>query len=632
MTAHRDWSKDMHEAYHASEKYVNLRKKNLMPVTWIQEDVDAFRAEARDKLFYSGRPCRIVGREEQDKDDAEAKQVFMDYQDAEDKIFNKFGLWLRDAALYKACAAQVYYEERTKREWVVQDVPLPQVDEMGQPMMNAQGETMPAMDMMGQQISSGQQEWVLQDVVVYKGATTVRIDPSNVWFTVDKSTAFDEWPVMVRSYQSKDFFRSQPYFFNQDIIETKATQGGGNRDISADKKGATNIGAERTDKPFEYIEWQGMVDKAALYNYLYPNDQMQQAKVRPNDKCLALIGIVDRDTIVRIEDDPFKWGKPNVIIGFIDPEEDSPFGRAISQMIECYQKAAEDLNGIQLENFKQSVNAMWVINKSALADKKPLINKSGGVLLTNDDPNKVARRIDQPRVAPDIYLLLEQYRQSSQNAGGIQDILKGRGEAGVETLGESTQVLSQAGLKIRDYIRSFEESFVVPLYELRNHINSTFIDQEYAFRVVGEKAMNWRVIQPEQMRTPVDFICESSTRETNRAVIIQQMLQFIQIAPLAAQLGQPVRLDRIMAELAESGFGWSREKIEQYFPLIAMERMQGQPVVDQMLIENAMLQMQLPKMQAMLGMSGQEIPQPKSEGDAIQSANQRNQPSIRSIN
>ena len=631
LSGYRDWCKDMHAIYHSSEKYTSLRKKNKMAVTWVQEDIDQFRAEATDKLWYNSRPCRIVGREDTDKADAEAKQLFMDYQDVEDNIFTKFGLWLRDAALYKACVAQVFYEERTERQWVIKDIPLPMLDEDGLPVIDESGNMIPA-TMNGQIIPSGEKEWVLEDVVVYRGATARRIDPSNVLFTIDKVENFDEWPVMVRSFQNRNFFDSEKYFFNKDVLDNKEGQSHAS-DIVAEKKGLTRTGADRTQKPFEYIEWQALVDKRAFYQYKYPDDERKMATVRPGDKVLVIIGIVDKETIVRADEDPLKWGRPNIVIGYIDPEEDSPHGRAISQMIESYQKAAEDLNGMQLENFKQSINAMWVINKAALVDKKPIVNKAGTVLLTNDDPGRVVKRIDQTRVAPDIYLLLEQYRQASQNADGMQDILKGRGERGVETLGESTQVLAQAGLRLRSYIKHFEESFVVPLYQLRNHINATFIDQEYAFRVIGDKAGAWRTITPETMRTPVDFVCESSTRETQRAVIVQQMLQFAQIAPLAAQLGQPVRLDKMLAELGENGFGWSQEKIEEYFPLIRMERQQegGSESVDQMLIQGAMVQMQMPQIQAQAALQGGQHAKPKSEGDAIQSANAKSQPNIRSI-
>lgn len=630
LSTYRDWCKEMHATYHSSEKYTSLRKKNKMAVTWIQEDIDQFRAEATDKLWYNSRPCRIIGREDADKADAEAKQLFMDYQDVEDKMFTKFGIWLRDAALYKCCVAQVFYEERTKREWVIKDIPMPSLDENGNPILDEEGNMVPAIQD-GQIIPSGEKEWVLEDVVVYRGATTRRIDPSNLLFTVDKVENFDKWPVMVRSFQNREFFDSEPYFFNKDILDNSEGQPH-SQDIVAEKKGLTRSGTDRTQKPFEYIEWQAEVDKRALYEYKYPDDERKMATVRPGDKVLVVVGIVDQETIVRLDEDPLKWGRPNIVIGYIDPEEDSPHGRAISQMIESYQKAAEDLNGMQLENFKQSVNAMWVINKAALVDKKPIVNKAGTVLLTNDDPSRVVKRIEQARVAPDIYLLLEQYRQAAQNADGMQDILKGRGERGVETLGEATQVLSQAGLRLRSYIKHFEESFVVPLYTLRNHINASFIDQDYAFRVVGEKAQAWRSISPEEMRTPVDFICESSTRETQRAVIVQQMLQFAQIAPLAAQLGQPVRLDKMLAELGENGFGWSQEKIEEYFPLIRMERQQqgGQEAVDQLLIQGAMTQMQMPQFEA-AALQGGNNPKPKSESEAIQSANARNQPNIRSI-
>ena len=167
------------------------------------------------------------------------------------------------------------------------------------------------------------------------------------------------------------------------------------------------------------------------------------------------------------------------------------------------------------------------------------------------------------------------------------------------------------------------------MYALRNHINATLIDQDYAFKIIGKKAENWRVITPVQMRASVDFICESSARETNRAVKTQQIIAFIKIAPFAAAAGQPVRFDKMMADLGETGFGMSRDTIESYFPLLKKERENPDDnIIDDMLIQNALTAM---FMGAGAGATqtngtGGKDPQPLTEGQAVQGANAQNQP------
>ena len=167
------------------------------------------------------------------------------------------------------------------------------------------------------------------------------------------------------------------------------------------------------------------------------------------------------------------------------------------------------------------------------------------------------------------------------------------------------------------------------MYEIRNHINATFIDQTYAYRVVGEKAKAWRKIEPSSVRAAVDFICESSARETNRAIIVQQMLQFIQIAPLAFQAGQIVRFDKMMAELGRTGFNISEDKIQDWFPFIRLEEEAGINI-DELLLQNALAGMAMGGMvpPGGPGGGGGNLPQPTSEEDAVVANNKRNETQV----
>ena len=644
LTGYHEWCIRMYEYYHNSENYVNLRKKNRFPSTAIQKDIDVFVSDTRDKLFYANRPCTIIGREDDDKEDGEVKQEFMDYQDAEDYIFSKTGLFLRDVALYRMCVAQVDYLEKKRREWVLVDIPAVFRDDDGQPIVDETGEMEIIIDPeTGVPIPSGEKEWSLEDVPDYMGSTVKRIDPMNLFFTQDKGDVEDEFSLMVRSQQNKRFFTSKPYFFNQhELKQQERGQTGGDITLNdvARKRQTTNPPLTNTvaDLPFDYQEWYGMVDKRELYEFEQqripiPDQQfqMKMATVKPNERVWAIGGLVDGEIVVQLREEPFKLGRPNIVVGYMASDEEGLIGLSLSQKIEHVQRAEEDTFGMLMANLKQSINAMWIINENALVDEEPLVNKAGLVLKTNVDPSKVALRVEQPQVASDLYTVLGIWNVERQGAGGIQPNIEGKGDPNAETLGEATQALAQATLRLRDYLKTFEDSFIRPLYRMRNHINATFIDEDYVYRLLGERGALWRKITPGQIRVSVDFICESASRETNRAILIQQMLQLGQIAPLALQAGQPVRFDKLLAELAKVGFNWHEDKIKEIFPLLKLEEQQeeGGFDIDMMLAQGAMAQMGIAATAPSGATSpGQQLPQPRSESGAVEANQQRNQTQV----
>jgi hypothetical protein len=283
-----------------------------------------------------------------------------------------------------------------------------------------------------------------------------------------------------------------------------------------------------------------------------------------------------------------------------------------------------------LENFKQSVNMGWGIDWSKVQNKGQKINQPGFIIQTEGDPNKVLTRYEPVQIAKDLYTVDGYIEQMGKNAGGGQDIIQGKGDPAANTLGESQMVFGKANLRFAEYIGTFE-SFLRELYEVRDKVNMAFIDEEFAFLITGSQ--EWHTVTPEQIRSDVEFLCDSSERETNRVVISQQILQLIQVAPTAVQNGQPMRIDYPMAKLCRQGFNWPENDIEKTFPLLKFEKDNPQIDINQMLVENSLIQMGLARMMALQGAmsmgqpgTGQQLPQPTTDSDAIQSANKRNQP------
>lgn len=677
-----NYCRDMYQYYHNAENYVSLRKQNKFPMPVIQEDTDMFVADSRDKLFYNNEPCSMIGREDTDKNDAAVKQEMMEYQDQEgDSLYAKAGLWLRDCCLYRMCVGQVNYEERTTKRWAAVEEPMPLTDpNTGLIVFDDNGFPVPMVDDQGNTVPSGKKRWELQDRVEYRGAVTERVDPANVYFSQDKQKMQDEFPIMIQSRQTLEFFHSKPYFFNQHLLPAIRSQSGGSAEAAADfavvedKRRIVdqNVQSANSLKPYKYLEWQGPTDAIEAYTWLAKNrpkkyQEISAGKlylkfdddgapeemipVEPRQKVWTIQGLVNDLVIVRFDIDPFDYGAPNIVIGFMAAEEEGLIGGSLGQKIRSIHLGSQDLIGMLLENFKQSVNAMWGIDWTRVRNKSVKINEAGAVLNTQGDPNTVIKRIPVERIAPDLYGVYELFKQTRQNAGGFQEGITGRGDRAAETLGEFEGVFAQAALRIRDYLRSFEDSFIKPMWALRNHVNSVFIDSEYAYRILGEKGYEWRKVSPGVLRAGVDFICKASSRETQKIVIVQQMLQLAKIAPLALSAGQPVRIDKIIAKLCENGFGWQKDEINEILPLLQMEDEQGIVEINKMLAENAMLTQAIIRLQSLmaLGAGGQPsvesgsgngsrpvgaaspgapIPSPNSEGQGRASLSKQSRPDV----
>jgi len=539
--------------------------------------------------------------------------------------------------------------------------PVPAINQDGEYILNPlDASIMQAIDpTTGQLLEESYVE--IEDVPVYLGPRVKRIDPRKLFVKADKTRDNAE-PIMISSVITKKEILerkkietpsgSRGIYINTDRLEfldTMRQEGGSeksdyiyNRDRVKGMAGDRSFGKDY----IEYLEWQGPVNKLELYEYLdkpteieqLVDGEMQRVPVADKDEdCAAIVGVIDRKLIIRLEDSPFEGRDSNVVIGLIEEDEDSLIGTSISDKVIAVAEAKDRLAGMHLENLKQSVNAGAIINLNAIVSETgtdgPVINKPGWILGTNQDVNNVYKRVEQPRVAPDILNYSDRLTQEGQSASGLGEYVQGQGDPAASTLGEANIIQAQQTIRLNSYLKTFEETFIQPVYELRNQINIQYLDQEYVYGIIGDSAIEWRTIQPEQIRASVDFLCESSSRETNRGIVTQQILQLTQLAPNMTINGIPVpqRIDKLLARLAESGFSWNRDQIEEWLPLFKFERHNSNLPVDDLLVQNFLTSLQLQAAMNQLGPmlatqqgTGEQLPQPRNDEELNQSMNQRN--------
>ena len=605
---------ERYEHYRASQSGQNMSDKGArkFPDPFTTEQVDTFRSLMMDKLFRQGKPCTIYGREKTDKRDAEAKQSMFDYLDEVDEIERKFRVSLNQGAIYGIMPCKVDYKEEITTE--IQEVQMPVTDNEGVMLMNGMEPLMIPQP-------------VPVEVIQYKGASVEPIDIFSLYFPPEKVDCGDGVPIMVGVKKPKRFFDDNPYFFNQNRIKKKEGIESGTSeetDMIAERRRITglDVGQSFHGDDCTYIEWQG---------YYEPPEGIEVPGGEEMKSGHYVIGVVTgaayEDVLVRFDFDPLKIGKENIIIGVISEDFGSIIGESLLDKFHAIQHGLDTLLGIWIANLKQLVKRPKIVNSDAIKFAWQINNDIDGVIEveSGEDVGKVVKFIEPPNISQDVYAGREMFREMGQNATRIKEQSSGSADPGVDTLGEANIVQNNINYGMNEYLKCIEASFVKPLYKMRNEINKYFLDLEFVIRVIGEKGLYWQTIKPEQVRADVDFICEASSREMQRGVVAQQIIQSMgptmQLAQMYATLGYAPELwprpDILMKKLLEQ-WTWSEDAIEEIFPSTRL----GQ--------DETPFPANNPMMMGGQGGQGQggQGPQPRNEQEAEQSAQNKNQTQV----
>jgi len=616
--------------YRNSQYYEEFRAIKEQPLPIAQQLVDQFVALQQDKIGFNNQPARAVGTPGTDPAEVDAIQSMTDWQDYRDGIIGKLGDALNSCAVDGHCVAQVDFLETKKWRWRVVN------DEFGP------------------------DQWQRVEEIDYIGPVVKMIDSNSLYYSGDKKNLADPFPLMVKSPQAREFFDSKPYFFNQTLLDdeeqstsTKTTDSADIPNVTEERISFTNV----TGRIHDYVEWQAPVNKAELYEFMVskgmedqvmsPEGEMPQ--VDPAETTWAIIGVADKKTVVRLQEAPFGLNRPNILVGCIQKDGSVFRGIGLLDLIFSLCRGADQAAGMMIENVVQSIDSGWGLDRERVHGATPVINSRNFIFECDGNPNEVLKRLDQPNLSDPLAALIEFYFTKAKEAAKLPDVTLGRGDKNAETLGENAMAESHATVGLSEYLRVFEETFLRPLYQMRNEISVELIDQEFVYGVIGDGAVHWsKPMQPSAVRASVDFICESSTRETNKAVTTSQMTAFLDMAPNLVAAGTPVGIGAIAKILAQNGFSMSQETIDTILPLEKLAKEQeidvgaliAQTALDKLQAEAILAKIQLDSILAGQ-IPGQGVPddpgggaggptaQPMTGAEAEQNVNQENQVTLR---
>lgn len=587
---------DAYAHYIAPGMDSNPDKDKYFPVPFITEQVDTFVAESMEKIWHKDEPCAMFGRNKSDKSDADAKREFMKYQDDVDGLHPKTRQALLHASICRIAPAVVNYKEKFDTVTELQDVPV--LDSLGNQILGVDGQT-PMMT----------QQFVEVRNYTYQGATVELIDPIDFFWTPEKRDIYDDQPFMIRTKRSMEWFKSKPYIIQDNLKKltdedsTVAVDSEIQEDLLDTRRTTLGMGKQEIgyDKMYDYVEWHGYID------------------LDGQGKSLWIIGTTDKDILVRREkaSDIFDLGHPNIVVGVIGQEFGEIFGLSLVDKIHSSAHAQDSLMGMLFKNLRQVVNNMWIGDSSKMRTKK-LVNDAGVFIdvMAGANIDGVLKRVEPAVISRDLYDGLSLFRKMGQNASGISDIAAGVAQQGVETLGEANILAGQAATRTKGgYLKSFEKSFIEPLWQMRNKINNRFCtDVGYMYSVLEDNFMDWRTLEPHQIKAEVDFVCEASARDIERSVVTQQILQAVNMNIKMIDVLGPEPLVLLLKKLYEEGFGWKKSDIDALLP--------QQAIAEQKQV------MEQQRQTEMTGENPARMPQPLNASDAMKSASTANQPQV----
>ena len=485
---------DRYSHYIAPGMDSNPNKDKYFPVPFTTEQVDTFVAESMEKIWHKDEPCAIYGRNLTDKADADAKREFMRFQDDNDGLYHKTRQALIHASICRIAPAVVNYKETFDITQELQDVPL--LDGFGRQVLDIDGQT-----------PLTTQQMVPVKKYTYQGATVELIDPIDFFWTPEKREIYDDTPFMIRTKHSMKWFKSKEYIIQKNLKQLKKEeppQVDIPKDLLDERRSGLGMGKQEEgyENQYTYIEWHGYIDL-------------------DGEKELYIIGVASEDVLVRLEkaSDIFDLGHPNIVVGVLGREFGEIYGLSLVDKIHSVQHALDSLGGMLFKNLRQSVNNMWIGDSSKMRTKK-LVNDAGVFIdvMAGANIDGVLKRIEPVLISRDVYDGMALFRKMGQNSSGISDIASGVAQQGVETLGEANILAGQAATRTKGgYLRSFEKSFLEPIWQMRNKVNNRFVtDIGYLYAVLEDNMMNWRVLEPAQIKAEVDFVCEASARDTER--------------------------------------------------------------------------------------------------------------------
>ena len=260
------------------------------------------------------------------------------------------------------------------------------------------------------------------------------------------------------------------------------------------------------DDDVEILEYWGWVKRETLEKMNVPVEDGKDGQE------MVLI-IANKSELLMAAKNPFYSGKRPFVVGRFETCPGEFYGRGVIANAYGPQKALDATVRNRLDNKALSVNQMFGINIDNFLPGQNLKTYPGKAFLFHGDPGKSLQPLIVPDVTGGSYQEAAEYERYIQGAHGISRIIGGQSmKQGEQTATEISASLQQSGARIKRLVKSFEEDFLMPIYQWYVRISLQWLSETEIFTVFDDKtgAPMFADISPQDISADYDFFAMGS--------------------------------------------------------------------------------------------------------------------------
>lgn len=206
------------------------------------------------------------------------------------------------------------------------------------------------------------------------------------------------------------------------------------------------------------------------------------------------------------------------------------YGQSILQKVKAQIHIEEVALNMWLQGMGQILNKPKVIRPDLLKGAQSVDDQPGGAILAKPDADvrQVMYEIQTSPVGSEALQLMSYAWGRSEGVSGATDLKQGRLPTGERTATASNIAFAQSSKRFRHALIWFGVTTFSPWAKKMWAYNQTYLDPQFAFRLLGEDANELiRVTQAELGMNP-DFRFMGPTRDENEGVVIVQLQSMLQ--------------------------------------------------------------------------------------------------------
>lgn len=269
-----------------------------------------------------------------------------------------------------------------------------------------------------------------------------------------------------------------------------------------------------------------------------------------------LVTIANKDTVIRVEENPYFHGKKPFIRWVTVPMPNEFYGKSMVEALTDLQAELNTVRNQRVDNVSLALNRMFLIAKGSGIDVDQLKSRPNGFIEV-EDVEKDIKELAVQDVTSSAYRDEEIIKTDMDVTSGVHNHDRGQAGERRETATTATLLSSASSERFRLQILMMEEDSLTELGRQLAELNKQFLDDETYILITGEGGdISTVPVSFEDIDVEYDVMASGTATDAtvNKEVRKGQLIQLMSTAVNNPYINQPALLKEIFKEFDFKNF------------------------------------------------------------------------------